>query len=804
MPQNSECQQCPLHAAASTVCVWGRYRSGDVDAEGAAGLTGTYGSVMVVGEAPGADEDVLGVPFIGRSGVLLKSALAQVGITEYYVTNLVKCFPNGTPTSSHVAACKPYLADELHTVRPRAILALGNTAWHYFGEGSITEHAGREIWREDLNAWVVPALHPAAILRSPERSKAWLLDLARFAAVARGDRVERPPVTVHVVEDPLAFGATFLERNEPMTYDFETAMLPWWHRDFYPVSIAFSWSGTESWVVPLGQDPAQDAAFFKSVRTYMTSPRPKSAWNMLFDDLVWFRLAGYLPYCTFDPMVGVHLLDENQPKGLKWQGRAQLGWPNWDIDLKAKSSHDQAVYQYNGYDTAATWLLRERLRDALAQEPRLATYLVRLEMPKLRALERMIAHGVYVDQPAVGRKIRIAEYLLARARRKVPVENPNSTAQLRTWLYDTLKLTPPKTTPKGVPSTDEETIKRLARQHPEIRPILEVRRWQKTLSTYLVPLKTSFETSIDGRLHPEYRSTSVETGRLASPFHTTPRSLFIRSVYTAPTGWTLVQADYAQIEARLAAWKACGMPAEYDPSAARTMLSAWLGGLDVYCETAAEILHKHPQDVDRDKANPNNERQIMGKVPTLAMLYRISPKGLREYVWREFEIEWSMHQAERAWAGFYARWPEFARWHAREERILQTLGYSESPLGRRRRLPAAQLANERQAHEAVNAGINQPIQSVASDITQTSMILFDRHIQALHGEPPFAVVGNVHDALLFEVRDSALEQTLPFIKRVMEYAPHAVRKLGLTLPESLIQVELTVGPWGAGKEWKGV
>lgn len=808
MPRNAGCTDCPLHQHASSVCVWGEHRGCFQDGLGSeAGVC----DLMLVGEAPGWEENNKGRPFVGPSGRLLKEALDTFNITSYYVSNTVKCVPDGTPSSSHVAACKHYLWEEIEAVKPKYILALGATAYHQFGVGSISEHAGKEFWSPAANAWVMGCLHPAAILRFPERKKTWLLDVGRFAKLAEGQRIEKPPVEVEIVKDHYSLVNRF-EHGKPFTFDYETSMLPWWHKDFYAKCIAFSWDGKKSYVLFL-DDPDVVRSFFWCIKPVMMSPKtPKTAHNMLFDDLVTYRLCGYLPFTTFDTMVAAQILDENQPKGLKWQGRARLGWPSWDIETSKKSGEGISradLAFYNGCDAAATFLLREALLRDLRDAPNLARYMVRLEMPKLRALERLISAGIHIRTDRLQERISTATTALGEARAAVPVKNPNSTAQLKKWLYTDLNLPVLKWTPKGEPSTDEETIKRLAMQHEEVRVILPARKWQKSLTTYLQPLMTALETSHDGRIHPEYRSTSVETGRLASSFHTTPRDQFIRSVYSAPAGSLLVMGDYAQIEARLAAWKAVGMPAILTPNdsqtgAGRTMLHAWLAGLDVYVETAAEILRKSPSEVTKDKSDPHNERQIVGKVVTLALLYRMSAKGLREYLWREEEIEWTQHQAEQAHQGFYRRWPEFALWHEREDRIIRSLGYSESPIGRMRRLPAAQAVDTgRQAysqiHEAVNAGINAPIQGLASDITQAAMILLDR----VKDKMGFLICGNIHDALLFEVPEDRLQTVLPIIRDAMLWAPNALRGLGLHLPEGLIQVEISVGDgWGLGKEVK--
>lgn len=771
---------------------------------------------MIVGEAPGREEDAQGEPFIGRSGQLLKQLLDQAGIRDYYVTNVVKCFPNRTPSTTEIAACRRYLEEEILVQQPSYILALGNSAWHRFGRGPITEHAGKEIWSEKHQCFVMPALHPAAILRDPQKERAWSADIHRFARLVRGELVNRPDVKVHLAqsESDLKDLVSILQNSQGFTYDFETHPVPWWRKDWYAKTVAFSLTGREAYVVPfyvegapMGVDLAWESAleaWTRTMRGVLTDPTlPKTAHNMLFDDLCWFRMTGTLPFTTFDTMVAAQLLDENRPKSLKWLGRAILGWPEWDIDARKPHPLDKLA-GYNGMDAAATALLRERFLHELQAQPRLWEYFRRLEMPKLRALTQVMANGVWVDEHTLKNAQAVTELELHAAKQALPgIQNPASTRQLGKWLYEDLKLPCPKLTKSGAQSCDEETIKHLARYHPAVRGVLAFRKQNRYRSGYLTPISKQLATSFDGRLHPEYRSTSAETGRLASPFHTTPRDSRIRTVYAAPPGYTLLQPDFAQVEARLAAWAAAGRPGTWAgaqttqgvgtlPLQACTMLDAWMAGLDVYCETAAAILQKPADQVTRDKSDPNSERQIVGKVPTLALLYNMTAKGLREYVWKEFELDWTAKFSAQVYQGFYARWAEFASWHKREAATLSARGYAISALGRLRRLPAALEGSPFQTQrDALNAGINAPIQSLASDITQACMIALD--------QLGFKIVGNVHDQLLIEVPDDELTKAAITVGYVMRNVHTMLRPLGLELPDGLLEVEMLAGPWGDAK-----
>lgn len=800
--RDENCRKCALGELVRTTCLWGRQ-------------IGSPTGVMIVGDAPAYADDDSGVAFSGEPARLLFSTLKRLGLPEdYYVTTIVKCFPRGKATTTHVSACKNYLKEELEHVQPRFILALGNTAFHYFGNGAITEHAGREQWHDGYAAWVMPVLHPSAVLRDPNRRTAWESDLGRFVNLVRGSLVDKPPVDVTLCRTTKDLDrlVEYVGDATAVSFDFEATMGRWSDKTWKPYMISFSTDGKTAMVLPvLHKEQVFGASDLMGVITrlkpLMRDPkRTKVAHNQLYDSLAWYRLTGELPYVNFDTMVAAHLLDENRPKGLKYLGRALLGWSQWDID--ARKEHPlERLSVYCGYDAAATLLLRNRFMSDLSDAPRLQNYFTHLSMPTVRALERLIVRGIYVNEHTVRSRIAHAESERARVALTLPINKPASTKQVAAWLYGGvpvatipakiitepvpivgLGLRAPKLTPAGAPSTDEETIKSLAQSHPQVKPLLEWRRWNKYLTTYYSPLIEQLKDSFDGRIHPEYRSTSVETGRLASSFHTTPRESMVRSVYGAPPTKILLSADYSQIEARLAAWAAAGKISDPDQIQPGTMLHAWYTGRDVYREQAAEVLSKALDQVTKD------DRQMMGKVPVLAMLYRISPKGLKEYAWKKFDLDWTLAFAQHVHGSFYRRWPEFALWHEREARLVSIRGYAESAIGRLRRLPAAQMDADRNStvvHEAQNSGINHPIQSLASDLTQVAMVLLDRM--------GYAIVGNVHDNLIVETTVADAPRTLGVIARTMEQAHYALRPLGLHLPPGLVGVEVTAGPWGAGR-----
>lgn len=184
---NHACTLCPLHEHANHVCM---SASGNLVWPG-----------MIVGEAPGAQEDDVGKPFVGRSGRVLDRALnhvtglpAQIARKKLIVTNAVKCRPpnNATPTAEQLDACVRYLEEEIQDYDPVAILALGNVPTiTLLGTGGISSMRTQEWYlNRERETRVFPTFHPAYVLRQGHASDAAEMfreDVAAFISYMLGD-----------------------------------------------------------------------------------------------------------------------------------------------------------------------------------------------------------------------------------------------------------------------------------------------------------------------------------------------------------------------------------------------------------------------------------------------------------------------------------------------------------------------------------------------------------------------------------------------------------------------------------------
>jgi uracil-DNA glycosylase family 4 len=168
-----DCSRCKLHALGRRQIVFG---VGNADAD-----------LMFVGEAPGADEDVQGIPFVGRAGQLLTKIIEAIGLTrdQVYIANVIKCRPPGNrnPEPDEVETCEPFLFRQIDVVSPKVIVALGTFAAKTLlrTQDPISRLRGRVY--EFRGAKLIPTFHPAFLLRSPDRKRDVWEDMKKVRAL---------------------------------------------------------------------------------------------------------------------------------------------------------------------------------------------------------------------------------------------------------------------------------------------------------------------------------------------------------------------------------------------------------------------------------------------------------------------------------------------------------------------------------------------------------------------------------------------------------------------------------------------
>lgn len=761
--------------------------------------------VMIVGEAPGFREDEIHKPFAGKSGQLLDRELAKVGLhrKDIFLTNVNKCRPpdNDTPNKTQMKACRPYLDAEIEAVKPKFILTVGNTALSVIKKSGIMKHRG-EVYNLD-DAVVFPTVHPAAVLRNPRYERLFQTDLSTFARIVRGEPSKTPATKVYLVTDKrtLKVMCRAIMSAATLAYDLETTGTDAHHPEAQVVTIAVSPKPGVSFVVPIGHPEARwkDPVRILGIvgRAMMYSGAKIIAHNATFDDR-WMHRFGVPVDSTFDTMVAAHILDENRYKGLKVLAPMLLGVDPWkDIDPgKAMETPIRPLARYNAKDADYTHRLYYTFRRELTQRgnERTLRLFVKLLMPASHAVTDVILHGMWLDPKRLNKRLIQVNEKLAKIDRKLRKAtgtdaNWNSTQQLAAILFGKLGLDPIEFTPKGAESTKESVLLQLRDESPVVGLILEWRKWFKWRSTYLQRWKDVKDEN--NRMHPNYKMTGTVTGRLSSGkdenanrkerglnVQQVPRDPFIRSIIGAPPGWKFVEADFSQVELRIAAHM----------SQDREMMRVFRMDEDPHLQMAMTMTGKPAHRVEK-------EERKKAKAVNFGFLYGMGAKKFVIYARDNYEVVVELDEAEDFRDKFFERYADLQRWHARQRRLVNQYKQVQSPIGRVRHLPDVDSEDKEVRAEAERQGINSPVQSLASDMMLLSMIL-------LHEQMPpdeARIVGTVHDSLLFEIREDRVAYWAPRIKFVMEHLP-LKKKFGCTLSVP-IKVDVKIGDhWSEGEE----
>ena len=171
-----DCTRCKLHGLGRAQIVFG--------------VGNPQADLMFVGEAPGADEDVQGEPFVGRAGQLLTRIIEAMGLRrdDVYIANLIKCRPPGNrnPEPDEMAQCEPFLFRQIDAIKPKVIVALGKFAAQSLLRTTepITKLRGREYAYRD--AILMPTYHPAYLLRTPSAKRDVWEDMKRVRVILQG------------------------------------------------------------------------------------------------------------------------------------------------------------------------------------------------------------------------------------------------------------------------------------------------------------------------------------------------------------------------------------------------------------------------------------------------------------------------------------------------------------------------------------------------------------------------------------------------------------------------------------------
>jgi DNA polymerase-1 len=411
---------------------------------------------------------------------------------------------------------------------------------------------------------------------------------------------------------------------------------------------------------------------------------------------------------------------------------------------------------YAAEDADITLQLHQHLWPRLQEVKTLAGVLTEIEIPLVPVLARMEQRGVLIDGEALGRQSReLAEQILklekdAHDAAEQPF-NLGSPKQLQQILFEKLGLPVIRKTPKGQPSTAEDVLQELAVDYELPGLILEYRSLSKLKSTYTDKLPQQINPRT-GRVHTSYHQAVAATGRLSSsdpnlqniPIRT-PLGRRIREAFIAPEGCLVMACDYSQIELRIMAHL----------SGDKGLLKAFHDQVDVHQATASEVFSVPYDEVDSD-------HRRAAKAINFGLMYGMSAFGLS----RQLNI--GRAEAQAYMDTYFMRYPGVREFMDETREKAREQGYVETLFGRRLYLPDINASNMQRRQGAERAAINAPMQGTAADIIKRAMIRVDEWLR--EDKPDAHLVMQVHDELVFEVREDQREHLEKHVVRLMSGA----------------------------------
>jgi DNA polymerase-1 len=799
----------------------------DIESPQLAGVGPIPADIMLIGEAPGQDEDALGAPFVGSSGQLLTEILHEVGIDrdDTYVTNAVKCatpVENMKPSKGDIKSCKPYLEAEIAAVKPNVICVIGNIAMEaVIGRTGILKLKNNIFYTEN-KIKVIPVLHPAYILRNPGAEP----DLHKGLALVREESVSVKAVPRETIKKKRLDAKTpneidkvlsALEKVSNFAFDLETTSLHVKKADI--ICIALSWKIGLGVTIPWKALSKQQLNRLKAI---FRSGKEKTGHNIKYDMQVLrtHKIAVKKPY--FDTLPAMALINENQKDKtldaltLRYTDLGEY-WKTLD-DFKAKYIKDNKITKdqfnygmipydilktYAQSDADSSYRLYKRFKKELMRQG-LIDFYSKFTLSTLRRLMQMEYVGIRIDREKLNELIEaytikventleelhdlpeVKEYEDVRKERvyekladnwensktlKTRFENvkdyinnrieanpkilepakfnPGSPDQISELLFKRLNLPIIKYTDKKKPSTDVDVLTELATKHDVdfLNMILEYRRLQKYLSTYLVSIYNKSE--FDGRIHPSYHQHIAVTGRTSSSnpnFQNIPRDAKdLKECFIADPGMTIVKADLAQAEFRC--W------AHY--SADQAMLDDIHAGLDIHRKTASEVFGVPEEEVTKDQ-------RTAAKNCVFGLMYGRGSKAIAD----QYGI--SIEEADTVRKLFFKKYPMASIWLDKQVAHAREFGHVKTWMGRIRRLPEIRAEDHMIRAEAERQSKNSPIQGLASDMNNYYMDL-NLKLAKRRGIKCFPI-GAIHDANLYLVKTEQVPDMIKVMKTVVKKA----------------------------------
>lgn len=541
------------------------------------------------------------------------------------------------------------------------------------------------------------------------------------------------------------------------------------------VGISFALENGEAAYLPLQLDylgapkTLEKTTALSLLKPVLENPAvQKVGQNFKYDLTIFARNGIDVQGVAFDTMLESYVLNSTGRHNMDDLAKRYLGHQTISFEEIAGKGKNQLTFnqipleqaaEYAAEDADVTMKLQQVLWEKLSKEPTLEKLFKEMELPLLGVLSRMERRGVLIDSDALFLQSNEIANRLSELEEQAYVLagqpfNLASTKQLQEILFDKLGLPVIQKTPKGAPSTNEEVLEELAFSHELPKVLVEHRGLSKLKSTYTDKLPQMVNPQT-GRVHTSYHQAVTATGRLSSSdpnLQNIPirneEGRRIRQAFIAREGFTVVAADYSQIELRIMAHL----------SQDQGLINAFTQGKDIHRSTAAEIFGVALDEV-------TSEQRRNAKAINFGLIYGMSAFGLS----RQLGI--GRADAQSYMDLYFKRYPGVQTFMHDIREKAKAQGYVETLFGRRLYLPDINSSNGMRRKAAERVAINAPMQGTAADIIKRAMIQLD---QKLQNDPDIAMIMQVHDELVFEVRSEKVAFYSDLIKTQMESAADLV------------------------------
>ncbi|HAH55468.1 MAG TPA: DNA polymerase I [Flavobacterium sp.] len=542
------------------------------------------------------------------------------------------------------------------------------------------------------------------------------------------------------------------------------------------VGMSFSFEKGKAFYVPFPENQEEAQVLVDQFKPFFESETiEKIGQNIKYDLKILSRYGVQIKGKLFDTMIAHYLINPDMRHNMDVLSETYLKYSPKSIEdligKKGKSPASPAgrqksmrevpleeIKEYAAEDADITFQLKQNFSPILdkAETKKLFD---EIEIPLIPVLAAMELEGINLDVPflksmsvemAVESKA-LEQKIYETAGEKFNLASPK---QLGDILFDKMKIggAKQKKTKTGQYATGEEVLSYLANEHQIVKDILEWRQMVKLQSTYIDALPNQVDATT-GRVHTDYMQTVAATGRLSSnnpnlqniPIRTERGRLIRKAFIARDENYTLLSADYSQIELRIIAAL----------SGEENMIKAFQNNEDIHRSTAAKVFNVPLDEVTK-------EQRSNAKTVNFGIIYGVSAFGLSN------QTSLSRKESAELIDAYYATYPKLKSYMSQQVDFAREHGYVQTVLGRRRYLKDINSANMMVKSGAERNAVNAPIQGSAADIIKIAMINIHRKLVSENWKSKMLL--QVHDELVFDVHNSELEKIQPMIKHEMENA----------------------------------